>query len=72
MSLRVEVWVIIADTVIDMNESRLNTVAQLRAFLEETLEVQFYPLNSDTQRYAFINTLLQRLATLPWGAQTRA
>jgi hypothetical protein len=47
--------------VIDMNESRLNTVAQLRAFLEGTLEVQFYPLNNDTQRYAFIGALLKRL-----------
>ena len=47
--------------VIDMNESRLNTVAQLRAFLEGTLEVQFYPLNNDAQRYAFIGALLKRL-----------
>ena len=44
-----------------MNESRLNTVAQLRAFLEGTLEVQFYPLHNDTQRYAFIGALLKRL-----------
>ena len=47
--------------VIDMNESRLNTVAQLRAFLEGTLEVQFCPRNNDTQRYAFIGALLKRL-----------
>ena len=47
--------------VIDMNESRLNSVAQLRAFLEGTLEVQFCPLNNDTQRYAFIGALLKRL-----------
>jgi hypothetical protein len=47
--------------VIDMNESRLNTVAQLRAFLEGTLEVQFCPLHNDTQRYAFIGALLKRL-----------
>jgi transposase InsO family protein len=47
--------------VIDMNESRLNTVAQLRAFLEGTLEVQFCPLHDDTQRYAFIGALLKRL-----------
>lgn len=46
--------------VIDMNESRLNTVAQLRAFLEGTLEVEFCSLNSDAQRYAFISTLLRR------------
>jgi transposase InsO family protein len=53
--------------VIDMNESRLNTVAQLRAFLEGTLEVQFCPLNDDTQRYAFIHTLLQRLGYAALG-----
>src|SRR5512134_686954 len=46
--------------VIDMNETRLNTVAQLRAFLEGTLQVEFCPLNSDPQRYAFISTLLRR------------
>lgn len=53
--------------VIDMNESRLTTVAQLRAFLEGTLEVQFCPLHNDTQRYAFIDALLKRLryAQLP-------
>jgi transposase InsO family protein len=47
--------------VIDMNESRLNTVAQLRAFLDGTLGVQFSPLNDDTQRYAFIGAVLRRL-----------
>ena len=46
--------------VIDMNESRLNTVAQLRAFLQGTLEVRFCPLTNDTQRYAFIGTVLRR------------
>ena len=46
--------------VIDMNESRLNTVAQLRAFLEGTLEVEFCPLSEDSQRYAFISALLKR------------
>jgi len=47
--------------VIDMNETRLNTVGQLRAFLEGTLEVEFCALNNHTQRYAFIGTLLKRL-----------
>jgi transposase InsO family protein len=53
--------------VIDMNESRLNTVAQLRAFLEGTLEVQFCALNDDTQRYAFIHTLVQRFGYATLG-----
>src|SRR5512134_1589060 len=48
--------------VIDMNESRLNTVAQLRAFLEGTIEVHFSPLNNDLQRYQFIGAVLKRLA----------
>ena len=47
--------------VIDMNESRLSTVAQLRAFLEGTLEVQFSPPQGDTQRYAFIEALVKRM-----------
>ena len=46
--------------VIDMNESRLITVAQLRAFLEGTLEVEFRPLQDDAQRYAFIGGVLKR------------
>jgi transposase InsO family protein len=46
--------------VIDMNESRLNTVARLRAFLEGTLEVEFCPLREDAQRYAFISAVLKR------------
>ena len=40
-----------------MNESRLSTVAQLRAFLEGTLQVQFSPPQGDTQRYAFIEAV---------------
>ena len=46
--------------VIDMNESRLNTAAQLRAFLDGTVEVEFCPLKDDSQRYAFISALLKR------------
>ena len=46
--------------VIDMNESRLNTVAQLRAFLAGTLEVDFSPPREDAQRYAFISGVLKR------------
>ncbi len=46
--------------VIDMNETRLNTVVQLRAFLEGTLEVHFQPGSNDAQRYGFIATVLRR------------
>ena len=48
--------------VIDMNETRLNTVAQLRAFLDGTLEVRFQPISNDAQRYSFIGALLKRFA----------
>ena len=50
------------DMVIDMNESRLNTVAQLSAFLNGTLEVSFCTPADDCQRYAFISTVLERFA----------
>jgi transposase InsO family protein len=46
--------------VIDMNETRLNTVLQLRAFLDGTLEVQFQAIGNDAQRYDFIAAVLNR------------
>jgi len=36
--------------VIDMNETQLKTVAQLRAFLNATLTVEFQPRGKDDQR----------------------
>lgn len=53
---------IIHDMVIDMNESRLNTVAQLSAFLAGTLEVKFQPIRNDVERYGFITGVLGRFA----------
>ena len=47
--------------VIDMNEQQLNTVAQLRAFLNGTQEVQFEPRGEDTKRYVFITAVVKRL-----------
>src|SRR3970040_2275314 len=47
--------------VIDMNEQQLNTVAQLRAFLNGTQEVQCEPMGENTERYAFIAAVLKRL-----------
>ena len=47
--------------VIDMNEKELKTVAQLRAFLNGTQEVQFEPRGEDSQRYAFIAAVVGRL-----------
>jgi len=48
--------------VIDMNESQLSTVAQLRAFLNGTLEVQFCALSNDARRYGFVSAVLGRFA----------
>ena len=53
---------IIHDMVIDMNESRLNTVVRLHAFLEGTLEVKFQPIRNDVERYGFIAAVLGRFA----------
>jgi transposase InsO family protein len=53
--------------VIEMNEAKLSTVAQLRAFLKGTSEVRFEAAGADTERYAFIQDVLQRFgyARLP-------
>lgn len=47
--------------VIDMNETQLKTVAQLRAFLNGTPDVQFQCIGDDTKRYEFIAAVLKRL-----------
>jgi len=47
--------------VIDMNDTQLATVAQLRAFLNGTLAVEFRPLGDDGGRYGFIAEVLKRL-----------
>jgi hypothetical protein len=48
-------------TVIDMNESKLRDVEQLRAFLAGTAAVRFQPAAEDAQRYAHIVAVLDRL-----------
>jgi transposase InsO family protein len=47
--------------VIDMNESKLCTIAQLRAFLEGTSEIQFRSIDEDPERYAFISSVIKRI-----------
>lgn len=47
--------------VIDMNETQLKTVAQLRAFLNGTLAVEFQPIGEDSLRYEHIAAVLRRL-----------
>ena len=46
--------------VIDMNEQELNTVAQLRAFLNGTQAVHFKPIGEESRRYEFISTVVKR------------
>lgn len=47
--------------VIDMDETRLQTVSQLQTFLADTLEVRFSVPDSDDARYAHIVSVAQRL-----------
>ncbi len=58
--------------VIDMNETRVKTVAQLSAFLAGTLEVKFQPIRNDLERYGFIAAVLGRFAIHSLAKQTRA
>jgi transposase InsO family protein len=53
---------IIQDMVIDMNEARLSTVAQLVAFLEGTPDVDFRAQGTEGERYGFIASVVARLA----------
>ena len=46
--------------VIEMKEAKLSTVAQLRAFLEGTSQVQFERTGAQAQRYVFIADVLGR------------
>ena len=52
---------IIFRMVIDMDETRLQTISQLQAFLAGTLEVRFSVPDSDDARYAHIVSVAQRL-----------
>ena len=46
--------------VIDMNETKLNTIAQIREFLAGTADVYWSPEEDDKARYAFIRNVLSR------------
>jgi transposase InsO family protein len=45
---------------IDMNESKLTTLEQLREFLNGTAQVKFQPFREDAQRYEHIVAVLRR------------
>ncbi|MFD2109305.1 integrase [Ottowia pentelensis] len=61
MSLNGRSGSIIFQMVIDMDESRLGSIAQLQAFLEGTLEVSFSAFADDQERYAHIASVVRRL-----------
>src|SRR6218665_908850 len=61
MSLSGRLGSIIFRMVIDMDESRLQTISQLRAFLAGTLEVRFCVPDNDDARYAHIVAVAVRL-----------
>ncbi|ABM58272.1 integrase, catalytic region [Verminephrobacter eiseniae EF01-2] len=61
MSLSGRLGSIIFRMVIDMDESRLQTISQLQAFLAGTLEVRFCVPDSDDARYAHIVAVAVRL-----------
>lgn len=60
MSLKRLPGSIIFHMVIDMNDSALGTIAQLRAFLEGALNVCFTPFADDQARYAHIAGVVRR------------
>jgi transposase InsO family protein len=57
--------------VIDMNESRIRTLAQVRQFLAGTPQVSFLPCADDTERYAHINDVVRRFSYAALGKADR-
>lgn len=60
MSLNCGLGSIISHMVIDMDETRLQTISQLQAFLAATVEVSFRVPDTDEARYAQIVSVAQR------------
>ncbi len=57
--------------VIDMNESRIRTLGQVRQFLAGTPQVSFRPCADDTERYQHINEVLRRFSYTALGKADR-
>jgi transposase InsO family protein len=57
--------------VIDMNESRIRTLEQVRQFLAGTLQVNFQPRADDAERYAHINAVVRRFSYAALGKSDR-
>jgi len=62
MSLEGERRPIIFHMVLNMDETRLKTIFQLRGFLAGTLEVLFCAPGNDEERYACIVAVAQRFS----------
>ena len=56
---------------IDMNETRLCALEQLKAFLEGTGEIRFQSVRDDEGRYSHIQAVLKRFAYLGSSGRTR-
>jgi hypothetical protein len=56
---------IIARMVINMNEARLTTIAQVEEFLNASACIEFNPGANDSERYAHISAVLERFDYLP-------
>jgi hypothetical protein len=52
---------------IDMNETRLCALEQLRAFLEGTGKVRFQSVANDEGRYSHLQAVLKRFASRSLG-----
>ena len=50
---------------IDMNETRVCALGQLKAFLEGTGEIRFQSVGDDEGRYSHIQAVLKRLGVDP-------
>jgi transposase InsO family protein len=57
--------------VIDMNESKIRTVEQVRQFLQGTLDVEFLPHGDDGARYAHVADVVRRLGYARLGRSDR-
>jgi transposase InsO family protein len=57
--------------VIDMNESKVRTVEQVRAFLQGTRDVEFLPHGDDEARYGHVGDVVRRLGYARLGRGDR-
>jgi transposase InsO family protein len=57
--------------VIDMNESKVRTIKQVREFLQGTRDIEFLPHGDDVARYGHVGDVVRRLAYARLGRADR-